>query len=37
VQRHLVFVGDLVDRGPDSVGVVEVVEHAVLQDPPPEV
>ena len=29
VQRHLVFVGDLVDRGPDSVGVVEVVERLV--------
>lgn len=25
--RHLVFVGDLIDRGPDSVGVVEVVER----------
>ena len=27
--RPLVFVGDLVDRGPDSVAVVELVEHLV--------
>jgi hypothetical protein len=27
--RPLVFVGDLIDRGPDSVGVVEVVVHLV--------
>lgn len=27
--RHLVFVGDLVDRGPDSVGVVQLVSDLV--------
>lgn len=26
-ERPLVFVGDLIDRGPDSVGVVELVRH----------
>ncbi len=29
VERPLVFVGDLIDRGPDSVAVVELVEHLV--------
>ena len=29
VERPLVFVGDLVDRGPDSVAVVELVQHLV--------
>lgn len=29
--RHLVFVGDLVDRGPDIVGVLELVMQAVAQ------
>src|SRR5688572_26902002 len=29
VERPLVFVGDLVDRGPDSVAVVELVRHLV--------
>jgi hypothetical protein len=29
VERPIVFVGDLIDRGPDSVAVVEIVEHLV--------
>ena len=29
--RHLVFVGDLVDRGPDSVAVVQLVADLVDQ------
>jgi hypothetical protein len=29
VERPIVFLGDLVDRGPDSVAVVELVEHLV--------
>jgi Calcineurin-like phosphoesterase len=29
VERPIVFVGDLIDRGPDSVAVVELVEHLV--------
>lgn len=28
-ERRLVFVGDLTDRGPDSPGVVDLVEHSV--------
>ncbi len=29
VERPIVFVGDLIDRGPDSVAVVELVDHLV--------
>jgi hypothetical protein len=29
VDRPIVFVGDLIDRGPDSVAVLEIVEHLV--------
>src|SRR3546814_16802296 len=30
--RKLVFVGDLCDRGPDSVGVIQLVRHLVKQN-----